>query len=420
MKRYALFFILLIAFFADVDAKTIVLPPHYVNGKNLLTQEMFSDENTTYVVKRQYDLAGSTISLPASSVLKFKWRGKMSNGTIRGNNSSIIATSKKTRFDNITVSGTWHVPEIFSKWFRFSDDPVLNTKNFRSMCAFTDNEHKGVISVGKGNYQIAVDKKNECCFSLNSNTCLIIDGTVVLAPNDLKDYQIIQIKDKCNVSVSGGGVIIGDVETHTGSEGQWGMGIEVLSSENVQICDLTIKNCWGDCIYIGQTRYVKESHSKNVLVDNVTCDSGRRQGMSIIAGQNILVKNSRFINTGRIKFTKPGAGIDIEPNKPGNTVVDNVVIDNCFFWGNHNDLDLLTYYLDETASVTFRNCQLAGNIKIGKYSYNVVVDSCSFNSINPELTLIKNIAIRNSNMRKRFTREAGKDIIVFDNCTYEQ
>ena len=419
MKR-SLFTILLFAsFFLCSCAQSIVIQDHYVNGKNVLAQKCFSKKNATYIIKRQFDLLGATVTLPAGSVLKFEGNGCLSNGTIVGDNSNVESSTKTIRFSNIIFIGVWHTPEIYSSWFKFGSNPILNTRNFRSMCNLTDNDHKGLIYVAKGTYPISLDKKNECCFNLNSNTDLVVDGIIKLEPNALKDYQIIQIKNKRNVNVSGSGTLIGDVERHTGSEGQWGMGIEILSSENVQVKNLTIKKCWGDCMYIGQSKYVRESHSKNVLIENVTCDAGRRQGLSIIAGHNITIKNSRFINTGSIKFTKPGAGIDIEPNKPNNTVVKNVVVQKCSFGGNHNDLDILTYHLDETSSVLIKNCQLQGNIKIGKYSCNVTVDACVINRVNPEISLIKNIIVKNTKLKKKYSTKAGRNIIRFENCSYD-
>jgi hypothetical protein len=87
---------------------------------------------------------------------------------------------------------------------------------------------------------------------------------------------------------------------------------------------------------LGQTSRTPDSFSDNVLIDNVCCIAGRRQGLSIIAGRNIIVRNCRFLNTGVIKSTPPGSGIDIEPNVAGTTTLDNISIENCVFRGNTN------------------------------------------------------------------------------------
>lgn len=398
------------------DAKTIFLPKNFVDGAVVLTQNMIMETNTTYVIKYQYDLLGATINLPEGSILKFCNDGKLMNGTIIGCNSSIQTIKSNVRFDNVIIMGLWNVAEISSNLFRFSsDDPELNTKNFRSMCMLTSDEHVGVLHISNGIYNIKLDSKNECCFNLNSNTELIIDGAIILEGNQLENYQILQIKKKGNVKVHGSGILVGDVETHLGKTGEWGMGIAILDSDNIEIRDLTIKNCWGDCIYIGQVGYDKSSYSQNVLIDNIICQSGRRQGMSIISGKDIYVTNSQFIDTGSIKFTAPGAGIDIEPNILGNTVVDNIVIEHCEFYGNTNGRDFLTYNLDSTANVALRNSKLEGHFYLGKGSYNIVIDSCELNSVLTPQENYGNIRIKNSVIT---TKTKVDRCVIIENCEF--
>jgi len=415
MKKIFLIFLLLIYSLSIAQARTVSLPKNYENGKMVLTQNMLIHKNTTYIIKWQYDLQGSTINLPEGSVLKFKNGGRLTNGTLIGNNSSLDISSNSVRFCNITIEGSWCVPVINSSLFMFGDDAELNTKNFRSMCMLTSDENEGIIHIAGGEYLISVDSKNESCFRLNSRTELIIDGNIILEGNDLEFYQIVQIKNKENVKVHGLGTLVGDVESHSGSSGEWGMGIAILDSDNIELRDLTIKNCWGDCIYIGQVGYEKSSYSKNVFIDNVICQSARRQGMSIISGKDIYVINSKFIDTGSIKFTAPGAGIDIEPNILGNTVVDNIIIDNCEFYGNKNGRDFLTYNLDTTANVVLRNSKLKGHLYFGKGSYNIVIDSCELNSVLTPQDNYGNIRIKNSEIATK--TKVDKNVII-ENCEF--
>ena len=415
MKKVFLIFLVFIYSLSIAEARTVSLPKYYENGKMVLTQNMLINKNTTYIIKWQYDLQGSTITLPEGSVLKFKNEGRLTNGTLIGNNSSLDISSNSVRFCNITIEGTWCVPVINSSLFMFGKDAEQNTKNFRSMCMLTSDENGGIIHVAGGEYLIRLDAKNESCFCLNSRTELIIDGDIILEGNDLELYQIVQIKNKENVKVHGLGTLVGDVETHSGSSGEWGMGIAILDSDNIELRDLTIKNCWGDCIYIGQVGYEKSSYSKNVFIDNVICQSARRQGMSIISGKDIYVINSKFIDTGSIKFTAPGAGIDIEPNILGNTVVDNIIIDNCEFYGNKNGRDFLTYNLDTTANVVLRNSKLKGHLYFGKGSYNIVIDSCELNSVLTPQDNYGNIRIKNSVITTK--TKVDKNVII-ENCEF--
>lgn len=415
MKKVFLIFLVFICSLSIAEARTVSLPKNYENGKMVLTQNMLINKNTTYLIKWQYDLQGSTINLPEGSVLKFKDEGRLTNGTLVGNNSSLDAKANSVRFSNITIEGTWNVPVIDSELFMFGKDADLNTKNFRSMCMLTSDDNEGIIRVAGGEYLISLDSKNESCFRLNSSTELIIDGDIILEGNDLEFYQIVQIKNKENIIVRGLGTLVGDVDTHSGSSGEWGMGIAILDSDNIEVRDLTIKNCWGDCIYIGQVGYEKNSYSQNVLIDNVICQSGRRQGMSIISGKDIYVINSKFIDTGSIKYTAPGAGIDIEPNILGNTVVDNIVVDNCEFYGNKNGRDFLTYNLDTTANVVLRNSKLKGHFYFGKGSYNIVIDSCELHSLLTPQDNYGNIRIKNSTITTK--TNVDKSVLI-ENCEF--
>lgn len=415
-KLIALTYLFLLNVLSVADAKTIHLSRNYVDGRLVLTQNMFKEKNTTYVIKHQYDMLGATIILPEGSILKFCNEGKLMNGTIIGCNSTIKTLKSNVRFDNVIISGLWNVAEINSNLFRFSsDDPKLNTQNFRSMCMLTSDDNDGVIHVVNGDYNIMLDQKDNSCFNLNSRTELIIDGDIVLEGNNLDSYQVVQIKNKEYIKVRGTGSLIGDVDTHLGVKGEWGMGIAILDSDNIEVQDLSIKNCWGDCIYIGQVGYLKESYSQKVSIYNVTCQAGRRQGLSIIAGKDIFIENCKFIDTGSLKFTAPGAGIDIEPNILGETIVDNIIIDNCEFYGNSNDRDFMTYNLDTTATVILRNSKLKGNVFLGKGSYNITVDSCELNSMLTPQTNYGNIKVLNSTIAKR---KNVHESVSFENCDF--
>ena len=415
-KKVTLIFVLFVCVLSVADAKTIHLSRNYVDGRLVLTQNMFKEKNTTYVIKHQYDMLGVTIILPEGSILKFCNEGKLMNGTIIGCNSTIKTLKSKVRFDNVIILGLWDVAEISSNLFRFSsDDPELNTRNFRSMCMLTSDDNDGVIHVVNGAYNIMLDEKDNSCFNLNSRTELIIDGDIILEGNNLEFYQVVQIKNKEYVKVHGTGSLIGDVDTHLGVKGEWGMGMAILDSDNIEVRDLSIKNCWGDCIYIGQVGYLKESYSQKVSIENVTCQAGRRQGLSIIAGKDIFIENCRFVDTGSLKFTAPGAGIDIEPNILGETIVDNIIIDNCEFYGNSNDRDFMTYNLDTTATVILRNSKLKGNVFLGKGSYNITVDSCELNSMLTPQTNYGNIKVLNSTITKR---KNVHESVSFENCDF--
>lgn len=142
-----------------------------------------------------------------------------------------------------------------------------------------------------------------------SNRKLILSKFAVLKakPSANSDYRIINIQDVENVEIIGG-TIQGERYEHTGTTGEQGHGVVIRGSANVVVRDTLIKDCWGDGIYIGSGNTF---YSENITIDNVMCDNNRRQGISVVSVKNLLVLNSKLINT---NGTAPESGIDIEPN----------------------------------------------------------------------------------------------------------
>lgn len=141
---------------------------------------------------------------------------------------------------------------------------------------------------------------------------------------------------------------------------EWRHGISLLSCENISIKGLTIKDSGGDGIYIGILNKAK-NYCKNIKIENVVCDGNNRQGISVISVENLLVKDSKLINT---NGTDPMAGIDFEPNKPEQRLV-NCVVENCEIYGNANS-GITTYIkLDKKSappvSITVKKCLIKNN-----------------------------------------------------------
>ena len=266
------------------------------------------------IVKNDIDLRGKVLSLPEGVTLNFK-NGIFKNGIIIGNNTKIKCN--KQAFDHIEIKGTWNVPKNYSTWFK--DLSYVNA--LQNVIALTNPKMKNDVHVAVGNYLVNVDKNGQACLLITDNTKFILNGCIRLLPNSFTTYYILNVEGD-NVKISGTGTIVGDKHTHTGKKGEWGMGINLKKATNVSISGLTIKDCWGDCIYIG-------NKSENVLVEKCTLDHGRRQGISVTSGNYITLQDLKIKNVGG---TNPEYGIDIEPNANGivdNIHIKNVSIDNC-------------------------------------------------------------------------------------------
>lgn len=270
--------------------------------------------NKEIVINKDIDLRGKVLPLPKGVTLNFKG-GVLKNGVLLGNNTKIKC--KKKAFDHIEIKGSWNVPKIYSSWFK-----DLNYVNaLQNVIALTNSKMKNRVYIGKGNYSMMAEKDHQICLQIKSNTDLIIDGIIRLLPNTFAHYYILYISGS-NINISGNGMIVGDKHSHKGTNGEWGMGINLKKAKNVSISGLTVKDCWGDCIYIG-------NNSENILVEKCTLDHGRRQGISITSGNQIILQDLKITN---VSGTKPQYGIDVEPNKDemvDNVFMKNISIDHC-------------------------------------------------------------------------------------------
>ncbi|WP_306843364.1 right-handed parallel beta-helix repeat-containing protein [Chryseobacterium lathyri] len=147
----------------------------------------------------------------------------------------------------------------------------------------------------------------------------------MLKPNSEELYGLIYIEGVENVEVYFAN-LIGDRDQHKENKGEWGMGFFIRNSKNVKIYNPTIKKMWGDGIYIGNL----DKPCEKIEVNYAVIDENRRNGISIVAGENIIVKNSLIANT---YGTVPQAGIDIEPNKP-NDYIRNIILENITTYNN--------------------------------------------------------------------------------------
>ncbi len=273
------------------------------------------EAHSVVIISKDWDLNGKSVVLPEGVTLKFK-NAKIYNGKLQGNHTK-IAGNVDAIFDKVEISGTWNVPVISTDMFVNLD----YDNSLRDVIALTDNNVQNKVIIEKGDYLFSLDKFNQTGIIVGSNTSIIINGNLKLKRNSLRNYDIVRITGT-NVSISGNGSVIGDLSTHIDKGGEWGMGIYLKGATNVSVSGISVKNCWGDCIYIG-------GNSQNITVENCLLAYGRRQGVSITLGSNIKLRDLRISNVGG---TNPEYGIDIEPNADGiveDVFISNVYIENC-------------------------------------------------------------------------------------------
>jgi len=111
-----------------------------------------------------------------------------------------------------------------------------------------------------------------------------------------------------------------DYQSDAYEKSEWRHGLVFSGCRNVRIQDLTIEKTGGDGIYLGASW--KRGPNRDVVIRRVNCSDNHRQGISVISAENLLIEDCRLSNT---KGTEPQAGIDFEPNSPGDSLINCVV-----------------------------------------------------------------------------------------------
>ena len=159
-------------------------------------------------------------------------------------------------------------------------------------------------------------------FALNVNSNTYIDGNnscIKLLPTAEGTYQVLNIRNATNVTVANLR-IHGDIKTHLGTDGETGEGLMIRDSQNINVLNCEIFECWGDSIRITGATTIK-----NVKVLGCHLHDSGRNGISIEDGENVIV-DSCSLHTGL--RTAPFCCFDVEPFKNTQSL-KNIVISNC-------------------------------------------------------------------------------------------
>lgn len=180
----------------------------------------------------------------------------------------------------------------------------------------------GTVLVPDGVYMIDATAKPPLSLKDNVILKLAAGATLRAIPNDQKKHTVLMIAGVSDVAVIGG-TIEGERDRHKGKGAGWGMGIHIgKGAKRVVVSGVTAKKMWADGFYVGD--------ASDVAFCGVTADNNRRQGLSVIKVDGLLVLNSVFENT---HGSRPGAGIDFEPDERDDTIT-NVRIENSRFIDN--------------------------------------------------------------------------------------
>ena len=245
---------------------------------------------------------------------------------------------------------------INNEYFNISSDgtnPIDTTKGLNKALEYAKNNNIRYIKFQKGVYLI------NGAIKIYSNTEIDLNSSeIMLQENDKTGYTILGILNMENVTIKNG-KITGDKEKHnyTGNSAhEWGMGINIAGSDNVDLENLEISEMTGDGIYITSGK----NNSNLIKVQNCILKENRRQGISIISGEQIEICNNEIY---KIEGTSPQAGIDLEANYETQKIDQIDIYNNNIYYSGSNTAVILH---SQIYNVKIRENMIYGNINVNE------------------------------------------------------
>tara|TARA_B100000949_G_C14288169_1_gene455509 strand:- start:4605 stop:7619 length:3015 start_codon:yes stop_codon:yes gene_type:complete len=266
-----------------------------------------------------------------------------------------------------------------------------NTGNYPSNAVFasdfgfnsSDSSDAFEAALRSGSSYVVIDKQSSDwiirptrIFDLTNVTVVFEPGVVLRAkPGAYSDggAKLFELYRPRDVVIEGNGATFRMNKSEYNS-GEGRHALSIRQGENVTIKNLTIRDSGGDGIYIagGNNR----NYSRDITIENVTCDNNRRQGMSIISAENVYVRNSTFKGS---SGTNPEAGVALEPNASDERLV-NINFSNCVFTRN----DSMGFLLS-TGKLNSSSTPISVSVKDSEFSYNS--DAAASGIVNSEIIL---------------------------------
>jgi hypothetical protein len=215
------------------------------------------------------------------------------------------------------------------------------------------------LEIPAGNYNI-----NPLSFPNNAN--VFVDAGVTITANSgySQAETMLNIRSS-NVTITGAGAAVSVFHMRKAeyTSGEWRHCLDIENASNVTVTGISCNDSGGDGLYVRQ--------ATNITVQDCIFNNNRRQGSSITGQVNhIYYLRDHFNNT---NGTAPESGIDIEPNSPGDFLLD-INIQDSYTDGNAGDgLMVSTWLMDSTSqpiSVTVVRHHSTGNQRYGYVGIN--------------------------------------------------
>ena len=223
------------------------------------------------------------------------------------------------------------------------------TKGINEAIEYANKNNIEYIKLKKDTYYIDGRTKDDTQEDKNKGICLKSNITFDLNGSTLKhitnsdtNYAVISILNQENIIIKNG-IILGDKEEHVDSSGanDKGFGIDLRGGSYIVIENLYIGNLTGDGILMREVDIDNVTMlPHNIDVKDCIITNNRRQGISIISGNNINIYNNEIYN---IAGKNPQACIDIESDGWKKQKNENINIYNNKLHGSNSKLAIMVY-----------------------------------------------------------------------------
>jgi parallel beta-helix repeat protein len=216
-----------------------------------------------------------------------------------------------------------------------------------------------ILKIPAGSYNI-----NPLSFPNNSNVFVDAGVTMTANPGYGANTTMLNISSS-NVKITGAGAAVSVFHMRKSeyTSGEQRHCMYIVNASNVTVSGISCNDSGGDGLYL--------AGSTNVTVEDCIFNNNRRQGSSITGGVNhVFYLRDHFTNT---SGTAPQSGLDIEPDAPGDFLLD-VNIEDCYTDANAGDGVMVSTWLMDSSSqpvgVTVLRNHSTGNQRYGYFANN--------------------------------------------------
>lgn len=212
-------------------------------------------------------------------------------------------------------------------------------------------------------------------FIRRSNVRIVFENGVVVKAKEgyVGSDSLISATRLSNVSLVGYGATL-RMNKPEYTTGEFRMALKFYSMTDLRIEGLSIRDSGGDGIYLGDAGGA-QPYNLRVTIKDVQLDNHRRNGLSVISVDGLVVDNVAVTNT---NGTAPEFGIDLEPNNAGERLA-NISFNNVRLSGNVGGCILFTTYRFTASSypvsfdATDVTCDSPGDAAAAKPRYGAIV-----------------------------------------------